>query len=162
MKKIPFLILAAMLAVSCQKENSSPAQSSGTHLTGLSSQQSATSQHPADSTAQLDGTYAGNFNFAATGQIAQLPVQFKVAGNQFNSVVADNDYSVGDGTISSVNATLTFTNIDAFPGYIKAGSIIPLSCVALSGTYAFKVKSDSLFLTRLSQGATYSYALKKQ
>ena len=46
-----------MLAVSCQKENSSPTQSSGTHLTGLSSQQSATSQHPADSTAQLDGTY---------------------------------------------------------------------------------------------------------
>jgi len=163
MKKITFFILAAMLATACQKENTSPKQSADmTHLTGLSSQQSSSSQHPADSTAQLDGTYVGYFSLMATGQNAKVPVKFEIIGNQFNSATGGNYYSVGDGTISSVNATLTFTNNDAFPAYVIAGSNIPLSSVGLSGTYDFVVKTDSLFLSKTVQGSIYRYALRKQ
>lgn len=163
MKKISFIILTAMLATACQKENTSPKPPADpTHPTGLSSQQSKSSQHPADSTAQLDGTYVGYFSLTTTGQTAKVPVQFKIVGNQFNSVTGGDYYSVGDGTISSVHATLTFTNNDDFPDYIKAGSNIPLSSVGLFNTYDFTVKTDSLFLSKTVQGASYRYALKKQ
>jgi hypothetical protein len=163
MKKISFFILAAMLATACQKENTSPNAPAGTtHLTGLSSQLSASSQHPADSTAQLDGTYAGYFSLTTSGKTAKVGVQFKIVGNQFHDIGGNNDYAVGDGTISSVDATLTFTNADVFPTVILPGQQIPFECVGLTDTYDFAVKTDSLLLTKTLQGATYSYALKKQ
>jgi len=163
MKKIPFLILAALLATACQKENSSPKLSaSASHPAGLASQQSASSRHPADSTARLDGTYAGYFSLTASGKTAKVGVQFKITGNQFHNIGGTNDYGVGDGTISFAQGTLTFTNVDIFPTVILPGQLIPFETTSLSDTYDFVVKTDSLLLRRIAQGATYSYALKKQ
>jgi len=157
MKQISILILAAMLATACQKENTSPKAPANATLTN------GTSNLPAESPGVLDGTYTGYFSLATTGvQTSKLPVRLVIAGNQFNSGDLSNTYySVGAGTLAPGTGVLSFTNIDAFPDYMLAGSNIPLSSIGLSNNYNFSIKGDSLLLSKTLQGTTYTYALAK-
>jgi hypothetical protein len=163
MKKLSILILTAMLATACQKENNSPkSPASATPVTGASSQQNQTSQLAANADS-LDGTYAGYLGLTGGGlQAAKFPVEFVITGNQFSSDSLPYDnYSVGGGTFISGNNILNFTNVDAFPAYIIPGSTIPVSSIGLFGSYNYKMKGDSLLLSKTAGGATYSYVLMK-
>ncbi len=149
---------AAILLAACQKENTSPKTpgsvkgSTGTAGTSLSSSETPT---------PLDGTYTGNFSLSNTAPATNLPVQLILAGNQFNSGDLNNSYSVGGGTVAITDSVLNFTDIEAFPDNIR-GSMIPSSLIGLSGNYDYKIKGDSLLLSKTEKGYTFTYKLKKQ
>jgi hypothetical protein len=164
MKKLSILMLAAMLLVACQKENTLPKNSgSFTGSTGNTSPQPGPSASTFPMSIPSEGTYSGNFSLSTTGlvQVAKLPVQIVFTGSQFTSGDLQLYYSVGDGIVGLNDNVLSFTNHDAFPGYI-IGSSIPLSDVGLSGNYVYDIKGDSLLLIKTLSDVTYTYKLKKQ
>jgi hypothetical protein len=164
MKKLSTLMLAAALLAACQKEKSSPKTSGSiTGSTGITSQQPGSSLSSSATPTPAAGTYTGNFSLSTTGtvQVAKVPVQLVFAGDQFASGDLSLYYSVGGGTVAITDNILNFANNDAFPGYI-IGSSVPLSTVGLSGNYDYKIKDDSLLLSKTLSDVTYTYRLKKQ
>jgi hypothetical protein len=138
MKRLSILLLAAILASACQKENA------------FSS---------AGSSMQLDGTYTGTYQITsptATVQSIPITVQILVSGNNFKSGDLNIYHSVGEGSLKVNKDSIEFSNVDAFPG---SGSF---TNAGLSGNYNYTVKGDSLFLSKPENFNSCIYKLKKQ
>jgi len=134
MKKISILILSVvMLASACKKDKQSP---------------------------QLTGTYTGLFSTKAastTQQPGPDAVQLIISGNNFQSGQGTAYLTVGAGTVQVSTGVLNFTDTEAFPDNTSINS-----SAALSNSYNYTVKGDSLLFSKTVLNVTYTYKLKKQ
>jgi hypothetical protein len=135
MKKIAILILSVMmLASACKKDKKAP---------------------------QLNGTYTGTFS-ESTLSVTQGPptisaVQLIISGNNFQSGQGAAFITVGAGTVQISTSVLNFTDTEAFPDNTSINS-----SAALSNSYNYTLKGDSLMFSKTVSNATYTYKLKKQ
>jgi hypothetical protein len=135
MKKIAILILSVvMLASACKKDKKAP---------------------------QLNGTYTGTFS-ESTLSVTQAPptisaVQLIISGNNFQSGQGTAYITVGAGTVQISPSVLNFTDTEAFPDNTSINS-----SAALSNSYNYTVKGDSLMFSKMVSNSTYTYKLKKQ
>ncbi|WP_143167111.1 hypothetical protein [Mucilaginibacter sp. OK098] len=135
MKKISILILSVMiLASACKKEKKAP---------------------------QLTGTYTGSFSETTPSVIQQPPtlfaVQLIISGNNFQSGQGTAYLTVGAGTVQTSTSVLNFTDTEAFPDNTSINS-----SAALSNSYNYTVKGDSLLFSKTVLNVAYTYKLKKQ
>jgi len=164
--------LAALLASSCQKENTTPHSSGTANLqSGSTTPQAAPdplggiNSNPVGAPVNLDGVYTGTFSLLPpTGKAyVNYAVQLILSGTKFNSGNMNQYAPIGDGTMVIGTSEIDFTDLDAFPDYINSNN--PLGQAenpALFNNYKYTVKGDSLLITHTINSLTYSYKLKKQ
>ena len=110
---------------------------------------------------QLNGTYTGTFsesNLSVTqNPIGLFKVQLIISGNNFQSGQGAAYITVGAGTVQTSTSVLNFTDTEAFPANTSINS-----SAALSNSYNYTVRGDSLMFSKTVSNATYTYKLKKQ
>ncbi|MCR8560928.1 hypothetical protein KXD93_24940 [Mucilaginibacter sp. BJC16-A38] len=112
---------------------------------------------------QLTGTYTGMFDARpdhptnGAAQPGPFAVQLIISGDNFQSGQSAAYITVGGGAVQATGSTLNFTDLEAFPDNTSINSE-----AALSNSYSYTLKGDSLLFSKTELNVTYTYKLKKQ
>ena len=115
-------------------------------------------KHNDEKVALLSGNYSGQYTeyTALTGNTTTTNIAVKLSMPGYSTYSSlQSDVPSAKGSYKVNGTQVNFTDTLIFPGNINGA-------VALSGTYNFKVTTDSLILIRALNDYSITYKLKKQ